>query len=50
MVSVAVKRHEDHSNPYKVNHLIGNDLQFRGLTHNPGGKHGDMLSDMVLEK
>jgi hypothetical protein len=50
-VSVAVKRHHDHSNSYKGKHLIGDGLWFRGLIcfcH--GWKHGGMQADMVLER
>jgi hypothetical protein len=38
-VSIAVKKHHDHSNFYKRKHLTG--LQFRGLVHcHHGGQHG----------
>lgn len=49
-VSMAVKRHHDHSNSYRGKHLIGTGLKFRGLAHcHQGGKHGDTQEDMVLE-
>ena len=49
-VSIALKRHHDHGNSYKGSHFIGAGLQFRGLVHHHGRKHGDMQADMVLEK
>ena len=35
---------------YKVKHLIGTTLQFRGLVDYHGRKHGSIQADMVLEK
>ena len=51
-VSIVMKRHHGHhGNSYKGKHLIGADLQFRGLVHYPhGGKHGGMQADMMLGK
>ena len=40
-VSIAVKRHQDHSNSYKGKHLTGAGLQFRGLVnYHHDRKHG----------
>ena len=48
---IAVKRYHDHGNSYKERHLIGADLQIRGLVHYyHGGKQGGMQVDTVLEK
>jgi hypothetical protein len=48
-VSIAVKRHHDHSNSYKGRHLIGSE--FRGLVHcHHGRKHGRVQADMVLKR
>ena len=48
-ISIAVKRHHDHSNSYKE--FIGAGLQFRGLVHyHHGRKHGGTQADVVLEK
>jgi hypothetical protein len=45
MISLAVKRHHDHSNSYKEKHLIRAGLQFRGLVHyHLGGDHDDRTS------
>ena len=50
-VSVAVKRHHEHSNFYKGKNLIEAGVQFRDLIHyHCGGKHGAMQADVVLEK
>jgi hypothetical protein len=50
-VSIAVKRHHDHGNSYKEQHLIGTSSQFRGLVHySHCGKHGSMKADMVLRR
>ena len=50
-VSIAVKRHHDHSNSYKGKHLIGVAYSFTGLAHFPHGReHGGMQADTVLEK
>ena len=50
-VSIAVKRHCDHSNSYKENHLTGAGLHF-SLVHCGlnDGKQGGMQIDMVREK
>jgi hypothetical protein len=50
-VSIAVKRHHDHSNSYKGEYLaVIGLLQFRGLVHcHLGGDHGDMHANMELE-
>ena len=46
-----MKRHHDHCNSYKGEHLIGAGLQFRGLVHFcHGGKHSGVQLDTVLEK
>jgi hypothetical protein len=50
-ISVAVKRHRDHSNSYRENDLMTAALQFRGLVHcHHGGKHGSAEADIVLER
>ena len=48
-ISMAVKRHHDHSNSYKGN-IWGGSLQLRGLVHlhHHGTKHGSIQTDMVL--
>jgi hypothetical protein len=49
-VSIAVKRQHDQDNSYKGKQL-GLAYSFRGSVHyHPGGKHGGMQLDMVLEK
>jgi hypothetical protein len=46
-----MKRHHDHGNSSKGEHLTGAGLQSRKLVHyGYGGKHGGMQADMVLEK
>ena len=48
-VSVAVKRHHDHSDSYKRKHLIEAGLQLRGLAHyRHGKKHDSMKAEMML--
>jgi hypothetical protein len=48
---IAVKRHHDQGNSYKIKHLTGTGLQFRGLVHYYHvRKHGSIQADMVLEK
>ena len=48
-ISIAVKKHHDHSNSYKGKLLIGvAHLQFRSWVH--WGKQGSIQTDMVLEK
>lgn len=49
-VSIAVKRHHDHS--YKGKDLIGTGLQFRDLIHyhHAVKKHGVTETDVVLER
>ena len=50
-ISTTVKRHYEHGNFYKENHLIGTGLQFRGLLHYcHGGKHGGLQGDLVPEE
>ena len=51
-VSMAVKRHHDHSSSYKGKQFIVVDhLQFRGSVHYPHGREsGSVLADAVLEK
>lgn len=50
-VSIAMKKHHDHGNAYRGNHLIGVCLQFGDFVHHCHiRKHGDMQADMVLEK
>ena len=51
MVSIAVKRHYDHSNSYKRKHLIGAGLHFSGLDHyHHGRKPGEMQADIGAGK
>ena len=46
-ISIAVKRHYDHGNSYKVKHLIGVAHSFRGLVpYHHGAVHGSMQADM----
>jgi hypothetical protein len=46
-VSIAVKRHHDHSNSYKGKHLIWAGLRFWGLVRCcHGRKHGDVQTGM----
>ena len=49
-VSVAMKRHHEHSYCYKGKPLIGAGLQFRGLIYYHLVGHGGMQEDIVLEK
>jgi hypothetical protein len=50
-LGIAVKRCHDSGNSYKGKHFLGAGLQFRGLVHcHPGGKHGGMQADLVLEE
>ena len=50
-VSIAVKRHHDHSNSYKGKHLTGAGLQFRDLVnYHHGRKHSGVQADVVLER
>jgi hypothetical protein len=50
-VSIAVKRHYDHSNLIKENVYLEPGLQSRALVHyHHGRKHGGLQADMVLEK
>lgn len=47
-VSVALKRHHDHSNSYKEKHVIRAILQFGGLVfYSHKGKHSSMQADIV---
>jgi hypothetical protein len=46
-----MKRHHDHSNSYKGNHLIGAGVQFQGSIHyQHDGEHGSRQADVILEK
>jgi hypothetical protein len=47
-VSIAVKRHQYHSNSYKGKDLIGSGLQLVHCHH--GSKHNGVQADMVLER
>jgi hypothetical protein len=48
-VSIAVKRHQDYSNPYKDHIQLGLAYSFRGLVRgHHSGKH-DSVADMVEE-
>ena len=51
-VSIAVKRHHDYSNSYKMKHVtVVAHLQFRGLVqYHHGRKQGSKQTDMVLER
>jgi hypothetical protein len=50
-VSIALKRHHDHSNSYRGKHLIGAGLQFRDVVHyHHGQKHGGTQVDLVLKR
>jgi hypothetical protein len=50
-ISIAMKRHHDHGNSYKGNHLIGAGLQFRASVHyHHVGKHGSTQAYMVLKR
>jgi hypothetical protein len=50
-VSIAVKRHSDHSNSYKGKHLTGAGSQLRDLVHcHRGRKRDGTQADMALEK
>ena len=50
-VSIIVKRHHDHVNSYKGNHLVGVGLDLRGLVcYLNGRKHGDTEVGMALER
>lgn len=50
-VSIAVKRPHNQGNSNKGRHLIGSDLQFRGLVHHyHSGTHGGTQADTVLGK
>ena len=50
-VSIAVKKHHDHSNTHKENVQLRLAYSFRGLIYyHHGGKHGSMHADMVLDK
>jgi hypothetical protein len=33
IISIAVKRHHEHNNSYKVNYLIRDSFKFNGLIH-----------------
>jgi hypothetical protein len=45
------KRHNEHSNSYKRNHLIVAVYRVRGFVHYQHGReHGDTQADMVLKK
>lgn len=47
---IAVSKHHDHGNCYKVKHLIGTSLQFLRFSYHHGRTHDDTQADMVLEK
>ena len=48
---MAMKRHHDHSNAYKVKHFTGAGLPFRGLVYyHHGVKQSSVQADRVLEK
>ena len=49
--SIAVRRHHDHGDSYKGNHLIEVvAYSFRGSVHyHHGREHGGMQADVVLE-
>lgn len=50
-VLIAWKRHHDHVNSYKGNHLVGVGLDLRGLVYYLNGrKHGDTEVGMALER
>jgi hypothetical protein len=50
-ISIALKKHFDHSNSYKIKHLIGASSQFqRFRLYHHGGEHGILQADMVLKK
>jgi hypothetical protein len=51
-LSIAVKRHHNHGNSYKGNHLVGAGLQVQRLSlpSHHSGKHDSLHVDMVLEK
>ena len=49
-VSIAVERLHDRDNSYKGKYLIRAGLQFRGLVHYQGRKHGSVQADTVLEE
>jgi hypothetical protein len=48
---MAVKAHHDHSNSCKGKHLIGADLQYRGLVHcHQSVNHSGTQADTVLAR
>jgi hypothetical protein len=50
-VIITMKRHHDHSNSYKIKHLLGAILQLRGpLYCHHGGNHGGWPAVMVAGK
>lgn len=45
-----MKRHHDHSHPYKEKHLIGVGLSLRDVVHHHHGrKHDGTQTDLLLE-